>query len=425
MKKLILVLGALLCMNTASFAQWNMYNSGVPYSLFSVDFIDENTGVAVGQGGSIIRTTDGGDSWISVYQEVDIWLNRVKFTPVGVFAVGKGGVILKSVNDGANWFTVRPFSNDSHTLRDIAFQPEHWWLFTVGYAGAFFVSTDWGNTWEQKFHINKTMHSIAFSPNSMNNKCGIIVGTDGAAWRTANNGENWVPVNTGRYDYLNTVKYTSNNNAIVVGNNGTILRSSNNGFSWSVLNHGLTTEHLRDVDTYRHPTDSNNATRTKVTVCGDNGKIMTSDDGGAIFFDQMGADSRHLYGVSLREYDAGIIVGEIGSAASGAMLFTLDNGISGINPIGSEVPQKFEMSQNYPNPFNPSTKINFSMPLKGQVQLTVFDMSGKVVATLVNTYLAAGSYEFEFNASNLSSGVYFYKLVTNDFVQTKKMTLIK
>lgn len=425
MRKLILIAGALLCINTASYAQWNLYNSGVPYSLFSVDFVDANTGVACGQGGTIIRTTDGGQSWIRVYQDVEIWLNKIKFTPVGVFAVGKGGVILKSVNNGQNWFTSRAFSNDDHMLRDVAFQAEHWWLFAVGYAGTFFVSTDWGNTWVQKYHINKTMHSIAFSPDVVNNKCGIIVGTDGAAWRTGNSGEDWMPVQTQRYDYLNSVKYTSNSCAIVAGNNGTIIRSSNNGFSWVVVNHFLTTEHLRDVDTYRHPSDSNNANLTKVTVCGDNGKIMTSDNGGLTFFDQAGGDSRHLYGVSLRQYDAGIIVGEIGSAASGAMLFTLDNGVSGINPISTEIPEKFELSQNYPNPFNPSTKINFSMSVKGQAELTVFDMSGKVVATLVNSYLNAGSYEYEFNASNLASGVYFYKLVTNDFVSTKKMTLIK
>lgn len=425
MRKLILILGALLFINTASFAQWNLYNSGVPYSLFSVDFLNAHTGVACGQGGTIIRTTDGGDSWTPVYQDIEIWLNKIKFTPVGVFAVGKGGVILRSTNNGVTWTTSRAFSDDLHLLRDIAYQACDGWLFTVGFAGTFYLSTDCGDTWLTRHHINKTMHSIAFSPDIQNNFGGIIAGTDGSVWRTANSGYNWLPVNTGRFDYMNSVKYTSNTHALIVGNNGTIMKSSNNGFSWSLVNHSLTTQHLRDLDAFRHPFFSNNPSLTKVTVCGDNGKIITSDDGGMTFSDQLGGDTRHLYGVSLRTYSAGIIVGEIGSAVSGAMLFSLNNGASNISQIGSSIPEKFELSQNYPNPFNPSTKINFSLPVKGQAELTVFDMSGKMISKLVSAYLNAGMYEYEFDASYLASGTYFYKLVTNDFVQTKKMTLVK
>ena len=89
------------------------------------------------------------------------------------------------------------------------------------------------------------------------------------------------------------------------------------------------------------------------------------------------------------------------------------------------IPTKFELSQNYPNPFNPSTKINFDLPTDGKVSLKIFDMSGKEIMTLVNEVKTAGYYSVSFNASSLSSGVYFYRLTADNFTSTKKMMLVK
>lgn len=93
-------------------------------------------------------------------------------------------------------------------------------------------------------------------------------------------------------------------------------------------------------------------------------------------------------------------------------------------------PVKFYLSQNYPNPFNPSTKINFQIPesVKGQksnVKLMVYDITGKIISELVNDELSAGYYSIEFNASNLPSGIYFYRISYNGFSDTKRMMLIK
>jgi hypothetical protein len=93
--------------------------------------------------------------------------------------------------------------------------------------------------------------------------------------------------------------------------------------------------------------------------------------------------------------------------------------------LTNKVPSKFELCQNYPNPFNPSTTINYQLPVSGFVSIKVFDVIGNEVATLVNEQKTSGSYKIIFNASNLASGLYLYKLETNGFVQTKKMTLIK
>lgn len=96
-----------------------------------------------------------------------------------------------------------------------------------------------------------------------------------------------------------------------------------------------------------------------------------------------------------------------------------------VEVINSALPDKFSLSQNYPNPFNPSTTIDFSIPVKSNVVLKVYDVVGNEVATLVNEERSAGTYNVNFNAKSHSSGVYYYTLKTENFTQTKKMILMK
>jgi hypothetical protein len=90
-----------------------------------------------------------------------------------------------------------------------------------------------------------------------------------------------------------------------------------------------------------------------------------------------------------------------------------------------DVPEKYNLSQNYPNPFNPTTNIRFSMPQSGNVKLVVYNLLGQVVANLVNGYREAGTYNVNWDASRLTSGVYIYRIESNSFNLTKKMTLLK
>lgn len=97
----------------------------------------------------------------------------------------------------------------------------------------------------------------------------------------------------------------------------------------------------------------------------------------------------------------------------------------GIQPISNEIPSGYQLMQNYPNPFNPTTKINFAVPVSGNVTLKLYDATGKLVSTLLSQNVAAGTFEYELKANNLPSGVYFYKLEAGNFVDTKKMVLVK
>lgn len=93
--------------------------------------------------------------------------------------------------------------------------------------------------------------------------------------------------------------------------------------------------------------------------------------------------------------------------------------------INSNTVNQFELAQNYPNPFNPTTAIKFNLPEGGNVKLSVYNLLGQEVATLVNGFKEAGSHTVNFDASNLNSGIYLYKIQANGFTQTRKMTLIK
>lgn len=97
----------------------------------------------------------------------------------------------------------------------------------------------------------------------------------------------------------------------------------------------------------------------------------------------------------------------------------------GVQNENGLTPSRFELSQNYPNPFNPSTTIKFSVPKDGNVAIKVYDVKGQLVKTLVNQRVIVGNYTVDFNASELSSGVYFYTLETPDFKETKRMILVK
>ena len=107
-----------------------------------------------------------------------------------------------------------------------------------------------------------------------------------------------------------------------------------------------------------------------------------------------------------------------------------DTSLVGIKQISNKVPDIFSLSQNYPNPFNPETKIRFDIPSVGTryivpVKLVVCDELGREIATLINKQLNSGTYEVEWDGANYPSGVYFYKLISADFTETRKMVLVK
>jgi hypothetical protein len=136
-------------------------------------------------------------------------------------------------------------------------------------------------------------------------------------------------------------------------------------------------------------------------------------------------------------HDLHIYVNPYGVPGSGGCRLTISHQSTTVyqdfgfhaNPIGihhiSTIVKEFSLSQNYPNPFNPSTKINFSIPKSDYVSLRVYDILGREVKVLVSENLAVGEYEVDFDAGNLSSGMYYYSIRAGEYVSVKKMVLVK
>ena len=115
----------------------------------------------------------------------------------------------------------------------------------------------------------------------------------------------------------------------------------------------------------------------------------------------------------------------VGTYFKGLAIYNEDGLVSVDESKKEIVPNNLILYQNYPNPFNPTTTINYSIPKTSNVELKVFDILGRKVVELVNEEKPAGNYTVKFNASKLSSGIYFYQLKTNGFVQTQKMILLQ
>ncbi len=114
----------------------------------------------------------------------------------------------------------------------------------------------------------------------------------------------------------------------------------------------------------------------------------------------------------------------VGKHGTNAAVMIYRDELLGINS-NQTIPKQFELKQNFPNPFNPSTTINYSVPEKSLVRITIFDISGKEVRTIVNAEHHSGNYSVRFDGSGLASGTYFYKIQAGSFIETKKMMLIK
>ncbi|MDI6765969.1 MAG: YCF48-related protein [Bacteroidota bacterium] len=379
--------------------------------LRSISFSDLNNGLVVGDRGTLLHTTNGGKTWTrrlqgTLFESAGVLFSSVHFIDnfVGT-VVGGGGVILRTMDGGLNW-TVQT-SGVTHSLNDMLFFNTYEG-FVVGSNGTILRTTNGGNDWfNNSGYTNKSLNSISFS-DSYN---GVAVGDDGIILHTTNKGIDWLPRNSGTNLRLKSVSLRSNI-GVAIGEQGIILRTSDAGNSWSKQT-SVITNTLNEVYFF----DDN----TGIAV-GLNGAIIRTTDGGLTWVILPSVTNNSLYGVSILDGNIGTVVGDYGT-----ILRTTTGLVRVDELLLSEIPIEFRLHQNYPNPFNPSTTIRYELPRESFVTLKVYNLLGQEVATLVNEKKEAGRYNIEFRISDFgfSSGVYFYRLVAEDYVSTKKFLLLK
>lgn len=400
-KTAILSIMFILATGQLSFGDnWHSINTGTSMGLWGIDFISTNTGWVVGEGGVIRRTSNEGLNWTVQNSGTSSILYSVDFLNENFgIAVGDERTILRTTNGGTNWTRINIGLGDK--LRRVQIVSENL-IFAVGDPGNVFKSTNGGLTWENKSTMfNGGIKGIDFTSNSN----GYVVGLSGSVFKTSNTGTDWNLVNIPVMHTLEEIDFINPDNGIAVGYEAAIYKISEgvwNNITTPYSNWLFDVEYLNENIVY---------------AVGSTGALLKSTNGGLTWND-MWSGNQTLNDISIPAASVAYICTDAGKVLKGTSL-------TGINPISSIVPDKFSLSQNYPNPFNPSTKIKFALAKNENVSLTVFDITGKNIQTLVNSNLIAGEYEVDFNAMNLSSGIYYYRLTTGSFVETKKMNLIK
>jgi photosystem II stability/assembly factor-like uncharacterized protein len=385
---------------------WIQQNSGTNETLWSIDMIDANTGYIACSGGLVLKTINGGINWSS-HQAGSNNLIGIDFIDnMTGWVSGHNGTISKTTNGGLNWTNQNSPTNLN--LFFVQFLNEH-----TGYISSdagVLKTTNGGEQWFYSFYSSDPVYAVYF----LNENTGWFGNNIGNQFLSSNGGVHWlytqnVPA-TGNIAYY----FIDENTGWSVGYNNRIIKTTNGGYDWERQLNGLSDyTQLRDVEFI------NNSSGTGWIV-GLYNTVLKTENGGNNWQSQSMPVNGDFTAVKFINSKTGWIIG-----MQGIILKTVDEGLTNLNNTNISDPVSFELFQNYPNPFNPTTSIKFSIPNSGNISLKVYDRLGKEVAELADGFRSAGTYEINFDASHLSSGIYFYKLVTNNLVNTKKMTLIK
>lgn len=239
---------------------WVAQTSNTGETLRSVSFVSASAGIAVGSEGTILRTADGGATWTSIVSGTTSFLRSVSFPTTAVaVAVGNNGTILRSTNGGLSW--VSQTSGTASVLRGVAFVDANtgW---AVGGAGVILKTTNGGATWAaQTSNTTNSLIGVSF----VDANIGVAVGDNGTILRTTNGGTTWSLQTSGSSETLWAVRFVDANNGVIGGGNGLILRTTNGGSTWTVQATGTYNAVL-----------GISASGTAVTAVGEYGMILRS-----------------------------------------------------------------------------------------------------------------------------------------------------
>lgn len=409
MKKIILFL--ILLIYSESFSQWIQQNSTTTVPLRRVNFINKNTGWICGDG-TILKTTNGGANWINQPMPATDKL-MTDIYPVNdsvVYAVGYFRTILKTTNGGSNWNVIEngPWGEGKSHYSCFFLNEHTGWIGSS--APATKKTTDGGQTFVE-LNVNTGPTDIFFKDSLY----GIFATNGATIGTTTNGGEDWelqiihTPgIGDERFFRISII---NNLTGFVVGEQGTTYRTTNFGITWDSM--GFITDVQESIFCSNFITDS-------IGYAGGNFSRLFKTTNAGHSWVRQNFNSHTPFDIFSLNDTTTWLCGQ-----PGLIFNTLHGGQTSINQISQSIPNNFRLSQNYPNPFNPSTTIRFSIKNKSNYKLEVYNALGKLVDELFNKELSPGEYEYKFDGVSFTSGIYFYKLSSNQFTQTKKMILMK
>jgi photosystem II stability/assembly factor-like uncharacterized protein len=407
---------AALFISTDNGNNWSTAEKGIPFSKVSSMVTNGNyifagvtsTDLYDYSGGGISFSTDNGDTWVPCNSGLsDLEINGMSLVGSHVFAGANGGTFYSS-NNGASWTQ----SNQPPYLGMKSIISKGTNLFGIG-NGDVYISTNNGSNWTDvsaglpRYHNSSGTYHFGISSLATIDSI-LFAGTlGGGVYMSTDNGTHWDTTNS-RLAFSSVYSLATRSANIYAGTIKGVFRSTNNGTSWSSI--GLTNVVINCFVLY-----SQNifvATTSGIFLSKNDSSNWTEIDSGLINKDvnTLAIGGAYLYN--------GTMGYGVWRRPLSEMITEVKNGIK-------QFPSRFVLEQNYPNPFNPSSTISFSLPSKSFVSLKVFDIVGREVATIVSEELSAGNHTRQWNAANMSSGIYFYRLQAGSFTETKKLVLLR
>lgn len=361
-------------------------------------FVDANGNILAGtRFYGVYRSIDHGETWAYIdgsgFGLTDVQCMAVDssghiFVGVNLIAFYHNNYgIYRSTDNGTNWQEV---FDPNISVEALVINPDN--HFVAGARYGVYRSTSNGTNWQHIGLWNTRIKAIALR-GAMPIPESIFAGTAAGIYRSIDHGSNWSQVNTGLGNLDVKLLGINSGGLVFAGTAGGIFRSSDNGENWEAANTGLANTVIRYL-------------------------CIAPDD--------------HLFAVT----EGGVFrSGDHGNSWT-PMVIILPNTladfvVANINgDLPGELPASFVLEQNYPNPFNPSTHIGFRIAdfpegASGFVELSIYDLAGRRIETLVKRELPAGAHQVQWNAAGLPSGVYLYRLKAGEFIETRKMMLLR
>jgi len=417
----------------------------IKYPFHDIFFLDKMNGFMCGgsqsrskHGGSgdgtLFSTSDGGKTWKSKLQKGGRGGRHIQKScyfisdSLGFVCSGRG--IYRTTNGGNTWTCV---DNNNHNSKGFSFNSNDlffkneavgwsagWgrWSDNDSSGGGVISTIDGGDNWELVWKYHTNVYGYDLNSIHVVNKTAWAVG-DGGMMVKYTDQDQW-QLQTSITDLpLNQVFFSDEQHGWIVGGyfndegfQSILLKTNDAGQTWNekrfdkyILNDMYFTDSLHGWAAGEDTSYS--------------GMILETTDGGENWIAQLEDLSAPLNGIHFKD-GYGWAVG-----GNGLVLRTED-GSTWIDEKNNKVyPSKFELSQNYPNPFNPKTVISYQLPVISEVELSIYNILGQKVATLVSEKQPAGVYKIEWDAADFASGVYYYLIQANDFQQVKKMIILK
>jgi photosystem II stability/assembly factor-like uncharacterized protein len=389
------------------------FNSGRVWAMHT----DQSGRVYASSGSLLYRSIDLGDSW-ELIGDFTTWSTDIYDIEINsrgdIFLASSNTVgAFRSIDDGETWEEL--LNKLVPSTYEITINPSNDDLFAATDSG-FFISTDNGDRWIERSEglPNRSVTTILFTQNG-----DLFAGTFGdGIYRSTDYGLSWVEKRDGLFSwFMLEVVEGYNNDLFCSEEGGAPFRSTDNGDSWVYMNNGLPGIAVLWAIL---PISS-----SRIFVAGEHIGVYTSYDSSLTWREfNSGMNTPHALSLTITKNDI-LFAGTFDNG-----VFRTKQKVTSLDDDFNNSPSDYYLFQNYPNPFNPSTTIKYSIPESGKVTITVYDLLGREITTLVNEFKSDVSYAINFDAKNLASGVYFYRITASKngrilFTDSKQMILLK